>query len=455
MSEAEERVKNLNIVFIGHVDAGKSTISGHLMFEKGGLDVRTLEKFEQQAKALNRESWKYAFAMDTSEEEREKGKTVECARASFLTASKRITIIDAPGHKGFVHNMIAGTAQADVAILVVSARKNEFESGFERGGQTSEHALIAYVCGVKNIIVLINKLDDPTVEYSEERYNTIVTQIQRFLLGVGYAQNRIHFIPISGYTGENLASRENLDPRLSAWYSGPCFLELLDTIKIPKRDTKGPLCACVSGRYKESGAFILAKLEQGRMESGMSYVCLPNNKVFEVVGIEDEEGEALTTTRAGDNVRVRIRDEAWEYFHEGSVICSLGPETHVTVTNTFQLKLLIVTRDDRIVLSKGFNCVLHLNLEQVGCTVIRLLALIDPKTGKVRADCLVEEAGEKKIVPPTHARSGDNCICEVRTDSPICVSEFSKLLALGRAILRREAETVAIGVITKTKPMRQ
>lgn len=453
----EEKRKNLNIVFIGHVDAGKSTISGHLVSDLGKLDKRQLEKLEQQAKALNRESWKYAFAMDTSEEERERGKTVECARESFVTPNgRRIIIIDAPGHKGFVHNMISGAAQADTAILVISARKGEFESGFEKGGQTSEHALLAYVNGIKQIVCLINKMDDVTVEYSRERYDSIVSQMKLYLESVGYASKNIFFLPISGFTGENLVSTKELNPKLSEWYKGPSFLELLDDLKVPKRDTKSPLCACVSGHYKENNAFIVVKVEQGKMCIGDTVLCLPENQTFDILDIEaeQEEGLKLTQAKAGDNVRVRVKDDIWDFLTEGSVICAQPspdqPQT-VFVTNRFQVNLLIVSTAENLVITSGYSCVAHINLQQVGCQIRAILADLDLKTGKVKPEYIVSTE-PLKVHRPTHVLSKSRIICEIITQRPICIQNYAGHEALGRVILRHESDTVAIGYIINAKP---
>jgi len=433
----DDRKKSLNIVFIGHVDAGKSTTAGHLLFELGNLDQRLLQKFEEQAKSLNRESWKYAFAMDTSEEEREKGKTVECARAAFVTPqNRRITILDAPGHKGFVHNMIAGTAQADVAILIVSARKGEFECGFERGGQTSEHALISFVCGIKQVIVCINKIDDPTVSYDQKRYEQIREAMAKYLTEVvGYQKKNIFFLPISGFTGENL-TKPSANPALS-WYSGPTFLQLMDEIKLPKRDVKGALRAIISGRYREAGTCVIAKVEQGRCWPGMTVTVMPSATDCEIVSIEDEEGSELPIARGGDNVRIKVRDDEDDSTHlaVGSVLCS--PENLCAVTNTFNVRLILV--DHPNVLTNGFECILHLNLAQVKCTVQRILASLDTKTGKVAEQL------------PKFVRPGQHCICTIKTSVPVCVSVFSDMEALGRILLRYESFTIGIGVVIKLK----
>uniref|UniRef100_A0A8C9GE85 Tr-type G domain-containing protein n=1 Tax=Piliocolobus tephrosceles TaxID=591936 RepID=A0A8C9GE85_9PRIM len=197
---------HLNIIFIGHVDAGKSTACGNILYILGYVDDRTIEKYEREAKEKNRESWFLAFIMDINEEERQKGKTVEVGRAHFETQDRRFTILDAPGHKNFIPNMISGAAQADIGVLIISARKGEFETGFERGGQTREHTLLARTLGINQLIVAINKMDDPTCNWSESRYEDIQKKITPYIKSCGYNINKdVYFVPISGLTGQNLA----------------------------------------------------------------------------------------------------------------------------------------------------------------------------------------------------------------------------------------------------------
>jgi peptide chain release factor subunit 3 len=206
--------ENINLVFIGHVDAGKSTLSGNILYLTDNVDKRTIERYEREAKARSRESWFLAFIMDTSEEERAKGKTVEVGRAHFSTPAKRYTILDAPGHKNYVPNMIAGAAQADVGVLVISARRGEFETGFERGGQTREHALLAKTLGVKYLVVVVNKMDEPTVRWSQDRYDECCSKLKPFLKQCGYTIKKdVRFIPISGLNGANVKVEVSPDVR--------------------------------------------------------------------------------------------------------------------------------------------------------------------------------------------------------------------------------------------------
>lgn len=200
--------EHLNIVFIGHVDAGKSTMGGNLLFLTGMVDKRTMEKYEREAKEAGRDSWYLSWALDSTPQERAKGKTVEVGRAYFETSSRRYTILDAPGHKTYVPSMISGAAQADVAILVISARKGEFETGFEKGGQTREHIMLVKTAGVSKVIVVINKMDESTVEWSKERYEEIKDKLTPFIKAAGFnVKTDVSFIPVSAYTGLNLKDR--------------------------------------------------------------------------------------------------------------------------------------------------------------------------------------------------------------------------------------------------------
>ena len=251
-------------------------MSGHILVNLQKVDERQITKLKQEAAKTVGESWGYAFALDACEEERAKGKTVESARATFTTPSgRRVVLLDSPGHQCFISSMIESAAQADAGVLVTSARKGEFEAGLERSGQTSEHALILYISGVKNLIVAINKMDDPTCNYSEERYNQIKERLTTFLTKiVGYQEKNITFIPTSAMTGENLTTKLPSDSKMN-WYKGECLLDLIDQIKIPKRDVGGFARACVSGKYRDQGYYAVSKIEKGQIYVGKQYILVP------------------------------------------------------------------------------------------------------------------------------------------------------------------------------------
>ena len=279
-AEVEEEVledvygkEHVNLIFIGHVDAGKSTLGGSILYATGMVDERTMEKYKREAKEAGRETWYLSWALDLTKEERSKGKTVEVGRGFFETDKRRYTILDAPGHKTFVPNMIAGASQADVGILVISARKGEYETGFEKGGQTREHAILAKTQGVNKLIVVVNKMDDPTVEWSQERYKECTDKLLSFLSRqVGYSKNDVTFMPISAQTTVGIKDRVPKD--LAPWYDGPSLLECLDDFKTLERKVKAPFMMPINAKYKDMGTLIEGKIEAGQIKKGTTYLMM-------------------------------------------------------------------------------------------------------------------------------------------------------------------------------------
>jgi peptide chain release factor subunit 3 len=326
--------EHLNLVFIGHVDAGKSTLSGNILYLTDNVDKRTIERYEREAKERNRESWFLAFIMDTNEEERAKGKTVEVGKAHFETPSKRYTILDAPGHKNYVPNMIQGASQADIGILVISARKGEFETGFDRGGQTREHAMLAKTLGVTYLIVAVNKMDEPTVQWKKERFDECVKKIRPFLKGCGFViKTEVKFIPISGLGGANV--KDPVDDKECSWWkdsytSGEnnthqsTLIALLDSLDIPDRDPTAPLRIPVLDRYTDRGTIVMGKVESGVIRPGMKVTVMPTQikyKVDEVWANEDP----VSAARPGENVLVKLNGAKMEDVRKGFVICTDPP----------------------------------------------------------------------------------------------------------------------------------
>eukprot|EP00166_Cyanidium_caldarium_P002021 ctg_2071.g425 len=310
---------HVNIVFIGHVDAGKSTLCGHLLYLTGNVDDRTMEKYEREAKSKGRDTWKYAWAMDLTEQERSKGKTTEYGVATFHTRHKHVTIIDAPGHKSYVPSMISGAGQADVGILVISARKGEFEAGFERGGQTREHAMLAKTAGVRQLIVAVNKMDEPTVQWSEERYREICGKLAPFLKQVGFRANDIVWVPVSGYTGANL--RERIDAAQCPWYRGESLLELLDGLQLPPRPVDAPLRMTVVDKYKEMGVCMLGRIESGTLRNGDRLLLMPPRTPITVTGVWND-AEEVSAAGPGDSVKLTVKGVEEDDIHAGFVLCA-------------------------------------------------------------------------------------------------------------------------------------
>ncbi|XP_027280575.1 eukaryotic peptide chain release factor GTP-binding subunit ERF3A isoform X4 [Cricetulus griseus] len=424
--------EHVNVVFIGHVDAGKSTIGGQIMYLTGMVDKRTLEKYEREAKEKNRETWYLSWALDTNQEERDKGKTVEVGRAYFETEKKHFTILDAPGHKSFVPNMIGGASQADLAVLVISARKGEFETGFEKGGQTREHAMLAKTAGVKHLIVLINKMDDPTVNWSNERYEECKEKLVPFLKKVGFNPKKdIHFMPCSGLTGANLKEQSDFCP----WYIGLPFIPYLDNLPNFNRSVDGPIRLPIVDKYKDMGTVVLGKLESGSICKGQQLVMMPNKHNVEVLGILSDDVET-DSVAPGENLKIRLKGIEEEEILPGFILCDLTNLCHSG--RTFDAQIVII--EHKSIICPGYNAVLHIHtcIEEVEITA--LICLVDKKSG------------EKSKTRPRFVKQDQVCIARLRTAGTICLETFKDFPQMGRFTLRDEGKTIAIGKVLKLVP---
>uniref|UniRef100_A0A8C5JYK2 G1 to S phase transition 2 n=1 Tax=Jaculus jaculus TaxID=51337 RepID=A0A8C5JYK2_JACJA len=424
--------EHVNVVFIGHVDAGKSTIGGQIMFLTGMVDKRTLEKYEREAKEKNRETWYLSWALDTNQEERDKGKTVEVGRAYFETEKKHFTILDAPGHKSFVPNMIGGASQADLAVLVISARKGEFETGFEKGGQTREHAMLAKTAGVKHLIVLVNKMDDPTVNWSSERYEECKEKLVPFLKKVGFSPKKdIHFMPCSGLTGANIKEQSDFCP----WYTGLPFIAYLDNMPNFNRSIEGPIRLPIVDKYKDMGTVVLGKLESGSIFKGQQLVMMPNKHHVEVLGILSDDAET-DFVAPGENLKIRLKGIEEEEILPGFILCS--PSNLCHSGRTFDVQIVII--EHKSIICPGYNAVLHIHtcIEEVEITA--LISLIDKKSG------------EKSKTRPRFVKQDQVCIARLRTAGTICMETFKDFPQMGRFTLRDEGKTIAIGKVLKLVP---
>ena len=264
--------EHVNIIFLGHVDAGKSTLGGSILISTGMVDERTLEKYKREAKDAGRETWYISWALDLNKEERAQGKTIEVGRGFFETEKRRYSILDAPGHKTYVPNMIGGASQADVGVLVISARKGEYETGFEKGGQTREHAMLAKTQGVNKLVIVVNKMDDPTVEWSEARYKECTSKLVQFLKGVGYnPKTDIAMMPVSAQTFTGI--KERVPKTLAPWYDGPSLLEYLDNMQALERKLNAPFMMPIAAKYKDMGTMVEGKIESGRHSHYVDVVC--------------------------------------------------------------------------------------------------------------------------------------------------------------------------------------
>nr|CAG8604603.1 15521_t:CDS:10 [Entrophospora candida] len=415
--------EHLNIIFIGHVDAGKSTMGGNILYITGMVDQRTMEKYEREAKEQNREAWYLTWALDTNKEEREKGKTVECGRAYFETEKRRYTILDAPGHKNLVPSMIGGASQADVGVLVISARKGEFETGFERGGQTREHVVLAKTSGVNKLVIAINKMDESTVNWSKERYDECVSKLTPYLKSSGYnLATDVFFMPVSGFTGLNLKDRVPKD--LCPWY----------------RKINAPLMIPIIEKYKDMGMIVVGKVESGRVKKGQSVLLMPNKRIVEASALYNELENEIPMGYCGDNIRIKLKGIEEEDISAGFLLCST--DKPVKTSSTFEAQLAIL--DHKNIICAGYSAVLHIHscVEEVSISVKNqlyiykssLLHLIDKKTGR------------KSKRPPQFVKKGQKVIAKLETQGPICLEAFADYPQLGRFTMRK---TIAIGKVTK------
>lgn len=443
-SEGDPR-EHFNLVFIGHVDAGKSTLSGNILYITDNVDKRTIERYEREAKERNRESWFLAYIMDTDEKEREKGKTVEVGRAQFQTEQKRYTIMDAPGHKNYVPNMIMGASQADIAVLVISARKGEFETGFDRGGQTREHALLAKTLGVSHLIVVVNKMDDPSVKWDKKRFDECVTKTRPFLKSCGFViKKEVKFLPISGLSGANI--KDEVDPKECPWWSQcvassenntahSTLMSLLDSLEITGRDATAALRIPVLDRYNDRGTIAMGKVESGTIRPGMKVTLMPTRNVYKVDSIWADE-EPLSHAKPGENILVKLNGCGIDDVQKGFVICTNPPCR--AVSKLICHIALMDMPDNCKIFTAGFEAMFHAHTCEEECTVVKIFETVNRK-GQVNKNACFANIGMKVV-------------CMIETARSVPVEVYDEKPFLGRFTLRTEGKTVAIGKITKLPP---
>ena len=423
--------KHVNIVVIGHVDAGKSTTTGHLIYKCGGIDKRVIEKFEKEASEMGKSSFKYAWVLDKLKAERERGITIDIALWKFETSKYYFTIIDAPGHRDFIKNMITGTSQADVAVLVIASPTGEFEAGISKNGQTREHALLAYTLGVKQMIVATNKMDSTSPPYNKERYEEIKGEVSNFLKKVGYKPANIPFVPISGWHGDNMIERGNN----MNWYKGPTLLEALDSIKPPKRPVDKPLRLPLQDVYKIGGVGTVpvGRVETGILKPGMSIHFAPSDIVTDCKDVEMHH-EKLEQALPGDNVGFNIKNVSIKDIKRGYV-ASNQKDHPAKETETFTSQVIVMNHPGQI--TNGYAPVLDCHTAHIACKFKDISQKIDRRTGKV-----IEEN-------PKSIKNGDASIVSLEPSKPLCVEAFTEYPPLGRFAVRDMRQTVAVGVIKK------
>ncbi|KAJ2409245.1 hypothetical protein GGI10_004722, partial [Coemansia sp. RSA 2530] len=438
--------ETLNLVVVGHVDAGKSTLMGHVLYALGQVNERTMKKFERDAEKIGKGSFAFAWVLDETDEERSRGVTMDIATSAFSTQHRKFTLLDAPGHRDFVPNMISGASRADVAILVVDASTGGFESGFDGNGQTREHAILIRSLGVRQLVVAVNKLD--VVEWSETRYLEITNRLVDFLTGCGYVKEDVRFAPVSGLKGVNLAHRITADgtPELASWYHdkdsasepGPCLVELIDTFTMPERPVSKPFRLAVTDFFK-GGTFssansvsVTGRISQGNVQIGEHVVMVPGGERGVVKAI-DVDFVTEEWAVAGDSVVLMIQGLDIQHISVGSVVCT--PERPIQCTTRFEAQLVVF--DTPVPITNGFPGLLHMQSLNVPAVVSRIIETFDQRSGEVLKR------------RPRHIRKGATARVEIVAEAPVCLELFKDSKELGRIMLRKSGETIAAGIYYK------
>ncbi|MHA1589909.1 MAG: translation elongation factor EF-1 subunit alpha [Candidatus Njordarchaeales archaeon] len=410
---------HINLVIIGHVDHGKSTAIGHFLYLVGAIDDRVIKKYEEEAKQIGRESWKFAWVLDKLAEERKRGLTIDLGYFKFETPKYMFTIIDAPGHRDFIKNMITGASQADAAILVVSAKRNEFEAGYALGGQTREHAILAKTLGIDQMIVLVNKMD--AVNWDKSVYEEIRDEMKRFLTSIGYKPDQIKaIIPTSGLLGDNLKEKSPNMP----WYDGPTLYEALDLLEPPKPMIDKPFRLPIQKVFKIKGVgtVVTGRVETGKLKKGDSVIIQPLGKQSVAQSIEMHH-EPLEEAVPGDNVGVNLKGISADEVKRGDVMGH--PDNPPTVVGpnygTFLARLWVIWHPTSI--SAGYTPVMHAHTLQVAVRFVHLHAKYGPK-GE-----LIEEN-------PSFIKRGEYALVELEPIKPSVVEKFSEFPPLGRFAIR-------------------
>ena len=421
---------NMNVVFVGHVDAGKSTIVGQLLFQLGNVPEQEMKKLREEAEKHGKVGFEFAYVMDKIKEERERGVTIDLAYKKVITEKFQITIIDAPGHRDFVKNMITGASQADAAFLVIAA-----PAGVQP--QTKEHLWLLRTMGVQNLCVAINKMD--SVDYDEGKFNKVKEDVSALIKTVGLDLSKINFIACSGLKGENIAEKSDK----IAWYKGPTIKEQFDLFPQPELPTNLPMRMPVQDVYEITGigTVPVGKIETGIMKVGQKIKVLPGRTGVgsqgEVKTIEMHH-ENLSEASAGDNVGINIRGVGKKDLARGDVICDAVQP--IPVVEEFIAQVAIINHPT--VLAKGYTPVFHIHTAQVPCQFVELIEQIDPKTGDV-----IKEH-------PDFLKNGDVAKVRIKPQGNLCLETQKDNPFMSRFAVRDAGQTVAAGVcieITKKK----
>lgn len=420
---------HMNLIVTGHVDHGKSTSMGHFLYDLGVVDQRTVDEYAKESEKTGKgDSWKYAWVLDNLKDERERGLTIDLAFQKFETDKYFFTLIDAPGHRDFIKNMITGASEADCSVLVVSAKKGESEVAVGPGGQAREHAFLAKTLGVDQLVVLINKMDDQIVKWSKDRYDIVKAEVETLLKTVGYNTSKIHFIPASGWKGDNLVKKsENM-----GWYTGPTLYEALNEFILPSLPIDKPLRLPVQDVFTITGigTVPVGRIETGQMKVGQSVIVMPSGATAEVKSIETHH-TPMSSASAGDNIGFNLRGLSKEDIRRGNVLGA--PDNPPSIAKEFIAQIIIVYHPTAM--AAGYTPVLHAHTAQVAGTITEIISKLDPRTG---------QPTEEK---PKSVKTGDAALVKIQPLRPLCLETFKEFPELGRFAMRDMGTTIAAGVV--------
>src|SRR5213594_3406230 len=426
MSAASKK-PHLNMIVVGHIDNGKSTSMGHLLMDLGLVDERTIAQHAAESEKTGKgDTFKYAWVLDSIKDERDRGITIDLAFQKFETPKYFYTLIDAPGHRDFIKNMITGASEADAAVLVISVKPGEMEAALEAGGQGREHAFLAKTLGVNQLVVALNKMDD--AGYSEARFKEAKDAAEKMLKLVGFNIAKINFIPISGWKGDNLVKKSTNMP----WYKGPTLAEALDSFEPPEKPIGKPLRIPVQDVYSITGVGTVpvGRVETGRIKANDKVIVMPAGVTGEVKSIETHHTQ-MDFAEAGDNIGFNLRGVDKKSIKRGDVI---GP-VNSPPNAARELEAQIIIIHHPTAMAPVYTPVLHAHTAQVAATLSEFVAKIDPKTGGA-----VEEK-------PKFLKTGDAAIVKIKPVRPLAIESFKEFPEIGRFALRDMGTTIAAGVV--------
>jgi len=416
--------EHMNLAMIGHIDHGKSTLLGRLLTDTGAIDPHVVEEYRKKAEAMGKATFEFAWVMDSLKDERERGITIDVAHQRFDTNKYYYTIVDCPGHRDFVKNMITGTSQADAAVLVVDAKDGIKE-------QTKEHVFLARTLGVGQLIVAINKMD--RVNYDEARYKELKGELLELLKTVGYKEENLVFIPVSAYEGENVTKPSDK----MKWFDGPTFLEALDMMKVPEKPVQLPLRIPVQDVYSITGVGTVpvGRVETGKLKKGDKVIFNPPGKVGEVKSIEMHH-EEIPEAVPGDNIGWNVRGISRNELRRGDV-CG-HTDSPPTVADEFTAQIVVLQHPTAI--TAGYTPVFHCHTAQVASTITEITKKLDPRTGATKEE------------NPDYIKAGDAAIIKVKPTRPLVIERVKEIPQLGRFAIRDMGQTVAAGMVIDIKP---